>query len=100
MGSDVAQEHGAVSTEASAGGVKHRRGAGGIAARLGRAAARRHDLAISADVGPDLLQPWRGPCALIVYTSEALDTSDLNSVEAQGKSDANVIIRMPADRCA
>ena len=69
-----------------------------LAARLARAAARQHELAISADVGPDLLQPWRGPSTLIVYTSGGLDTSDLDSVEAQGKADANVIIRMPADQ--
>ena len=69
-----------------------------LAAHLARAAARRHDLAISADVGPDLLQPWRGPSTLIVYTSGALDSNDLDSVEAQGKADANVIMRMPADQ--
>jgi DNA-binding transcriptional ArsR family regulator len=69
-----------------------------LAARLARAAARQHNLAISADVGPDLLQPWRGPSTLIVYTSGALDTSGPNSVEAGGKAYANVIIRMPADQ--
>lgn len=69
-----------------------------LAAQLARAAARRHDLAISADVGPDLLQPWRAPSTLIAYTSGALDTSDLDSVEARGKADANVIIKMPADQ--
>ncbi len=39
--------------------------------------------------------PWRGPTSLIVYTSGALDADDLESVEAGGIADANVIIRMP-----
>lgn len=69
-----------------------------VAARLARAAGRQYDLAVSADVGPDLLQPWRGPSALIVYTSAALNANDLDSVEASGRADANVIIRMPADQ--
>jgi hypothetical protein len=69
-----------------------------IAMRLAPASARRRDLAVSADVGPDLIRPWRRPSALIVYTNGAFDAADLQSVEAIGKSDANVILRMPDDQ--
>jgi hypothetical protein len=71
-----------------------------VASRLARTSAGKHDhdLAVSADVGPDLIQPWRRPSTVIVYTNSSLDTAVLRSVEATGKADANVIIRTPADQ--
>jgi hypothetical protein len=69
-----------------------------VAMRLARTSARRHDLAVSADVGPDLIRPWRHPSTLIVYVNGAFDAAAIQSVEATGKTDANVIIRMPADQ--
>jgi hypothetical protein len=69
-----------------------------VAIRAARTSARRHDLAVSADVGPDLIRPWRRPSTLIVYSSGALDAADLQSVEAMGRTDANVILRMPVDQ--
>jgi len=69
-----------------------------LAARLARKPARRHDFAVSADVGPDLIRPWRRPSMLILYTAAAFDAADLESVDAAGRDDANVIVRMPADQ--
>jgi len=69
-----------------------------VAARMARTSARHHQLAVSADVGPDLILPWRRPSTLIVYSSGAFDAADLQSVEAAGTTDANVILRMPADQ--
>ncbi|MBO0823587.1 MAG: hypothetical protein J2P27_06970 [Actinobacteria bacterium] len=69
-----------------------------VAVRMARTPADEHELAVSADLGPDLIRPWRSPSHLIVYTDGALDAADLDSVEATGKADANVIVRMPADQ--
>jgi hypothetical protein len=69
-----------------------------VAMHLSRTSARPHDLAVSADVGPDLIQPWRRPSTLIVYTNSTFDTADIQGVEATGKTDANVVVRMPADQ--
>jgi len=69
-----------------------------VAMHLARTHASQHDLAVSADVGPDLIRPWRRPSTLIVYTNGALDAAVLRSVEATANTDANVIVRMPADQ--
>jgi DNA-binding transcriptional ArsR family regulator len=65
-----------------------------------RAAQRvpRGAFAISADVGPDLVAPWRRPSLVIIYTTHDISASELGIVEAQGRHDANVIMRMPKDR--
>ena len=55
-------------------------------------------LAVSADVGPDLLVPWRRPSLIALYTTRALDVANLGLVEATGPHDGNVIVRRPADR--
>lgn len=55
-------------------------------------------VAVSADVGPDLIRAWRRPTMLIVYVRDAIvpwTTSGL--VDAQGRDDANVIVRTPRD---
>jgi hypothetical protein len=52
---------------------------------------------VSADVGPDLIAPWRRPTVVILYASRVIDPSALGLVSAQGPHDANVIVRMPAD---
>jgi hypothetical protein len=53
--------------------------------------------AISADVGPDLIAPLRSPTILIVYvkTPGALELEGL--VPAEGRADANMIVRAPRD---
>jgi len=69
-----------------------------LAARLAQANPQRHDFAVSADVGPDLIRPWRRPTMLILYADATFDAADLDSVDATGMNDANVIVRMPADK--
>ncbi len=55
-------------------------------------------IAVSADVGPDLIVPWRRPSVVVVYVEHVIDPADLELVQAQGMHDANVIIRVPEDR--
>ena len=55
-------------------------------------------MAVSADVGPDLVRVWRRPTSLIVYVENAIDPAAYGGlVEAQGRDDANVIVRSPRD---
>ena len=69
------------------------------AARIVRAArAAGIDLAFSADLGPDLLVPWRHPTLAVVYTSAAVDLTDVGLVPAEGRADASVIVRCTPDR--
>ena len=55
-------------------------------------------VAVSADVGPDLLAAWRRPTVTVLYTRRSLDTDALGLVGALGRHDGNVIIRSPHDR--
>ena len=55
------------------------------------------DVAFSADLGPDLLVPWRHPTLAVVYASGALDLSDVGFVPAEGRPDASVIVRWTTD---
>jgi hypothetical protein len=65
---------------------------------VGAAAMPDVQVAVSADVGPDLLRPWRRPSVVILYVRQLIDTGRLGLAEARGRHDANVIVRMPADR--
>lgn len=67
-----------------------------VALRAAQQADAR-SLAVSADVGPDLLLAWRRPSVVIVYARQLLDPDQLGLVDAQGRHDANVIIRTPDD---
>lgn len=69
-----------------------------IAVRASQASTLHHPIAVSADVGPDLIVPWRRPSLAILYVKDLIDPAGLGLVEAQGKHDANVIIRAPEDR--
>lgn len=62
-------------------------------------AARREGVrvAISADVGPDLLVPWRHPTLAVVYADRPLDLSADAFVAAEGRVDATVLIRVTSD---
>lgn len=65
-----------------------------------RAAKQTDDvraLAVSADVGPDLVLAWRRPSVVILYVRQLLDPDRLGLVDAQGRHDANVIVRYPDD---
>jgi hypothetical protein len=69
-----------------------------VAVRAARAAGPQYRVAVSADVGPDLVVAWRQPAVVIVYAGHVIDSAALGLVEAQGRHDANVIVRMPADQ--
>jgi hypothetical protein len=58
----------------------------------------RTDVSFSADLGPDLLVPWRHPTLAVVYAGGALDLSDSGFVPAEGRPDASVIVRWTTDR--
>ncbi|MEX2627442.1 MAG: hypothetical protein WD225_11205 [Ilumatobacteraceae bacterium] len=68
-----------------------------VAARAARQTRDQTSLAVSADVGPDLLLGWRRPSVVILYTRQPPDLDRLGLVDAQGRHDANVIIRIPDD---
>ncbi len=69
------------------------------AARVIRLArVTKTDVAFSADLGPDLLVPWRHPTLAVVYASGALALSDAGFVPAEGHPDASVIVRWTTDR--
>jgi hypothetical protein len=62
------------------------------------AAAPPGSMAVSADVGPDLIQARRRPTMLIVYVRDAIaPVTSRGLVDAQGRDDANVIVRSPRD---
>ncbi len=67
-----------------------------VAARAAQQIDER-SLAVSADVGPDLLLAWRRPTVVILYARQVLDVGQLGLVDAQGRHDANVIVRTPDD---
>lgn len=69
-----------------------------VAVRAGQVAEPRRPIVVSADVGPDLIEPWRRPSLVILYTKHVIDPTDLKLVSARGAHDANVIVRMPDDR--
>jgi hypothetical protein len=64
-----------------------------------RAARELKDrVVVSADVGPDLIRPWRRPSEVILYAQDLVDGARLGLVQAHGRHDANVVVRMPTDR--
>jgi hypothetical protein len=67
-----------------------------VAVRAARILGDR--MVVSADVGPDVVAPWRRPSTVILYVTDLVDPRDLGVVEAQGSHDANTIVCMPADR--
>jgi hypothetical protein len=69
-----------------------------VAVRAGQASTPGRPVVVSADVGPDLIVPWRRPSLVILYVRHAIDPSGLGLTDAQGRHDANVIIRTPEDR--
>jgi hypothetical protein len=62
------------------------------------AETQRRNCVMSADVGADLVAPWRQPSVLVVYARNDFDLRSVDRVLAQGRDDANVIIHSPADR--
>jgi hypothetical protein len=58
---------------------------------------QRTNCVISADVGTDLVAPWRQPSVLVVYARAGFSLQGVDRVLAQGREDANVIVRSPSD---
>ena len=68
------------------------------AARMALSAVSRGDrIAFSADVGPDCLAPSRSSTHLVIYLSSTSDPFRRIWTEAEGRADANVIVRYPGD---
>lgn len=55
-------------------------------------------VAVSADLAPDLLVPWRHPTLTIVYAGAALTMTGARFVPAEGRADASIVLRWTADR--
>lgn len=68
-----------------------------VAVRVASVRSRQRPAVVSADVGPDLLLAWRRPSIVILYTMHEIEPDRLGLVEAQGRHDANVIVRSPED---
>lgn len=69
-----------------------------VAVRASSLHSRQHPVVVSADVGPDLIVPWRRPSVAVLYAKDDFSVSALGVVPAQGQHDANVIVRAPHDR--
>lgn len=69
-----------------------------VAVRAGQVSTPHRPIVASADVGPDLIVAWRRPSLVILYAKHVIDLSSLGLIDAQGRHDANVIVRMPDDQ--
>jgi hypothetical protein len=54
-------------------------------------------IGFSADLGPDLLAPWRHPTVATLYSTLGLDLRSASFVVAEGAADASMIVRTVAD---
>ncbi|MDE0778265.1 MAG: hypothetical protein OSB43_18450 [Nocardioides sp.] len=61
------------------------------------AAAHDAPVAVSADLAPDLLVPWRHPTLTIVYTTESIALDEAGLVPAEGRADSSIILRWTRD---
>jgi len=68
-----------------------------VAKIVQRAKANHGSAAISADLGPDLLAPWRHPTLTIVYTDVAPEHIATDLVPAESRADASIITRWTSD---
>ncbi|HMS47416.1 hypothetical protein [Candidatus Neomicrothrix sp.] len=51
-------------------------------------------IAVSADLGPDLLAPWRHPTLTIVYADGQIPLEESGMVPAEGQADASLVLRI------
>jgi hypothetical protein len=63
--------------------------------RLARPTGER--MGFSADLGPDLLAPWRHPTVAILYSTVDVDLRSGGFVTAEGAADATVVVRTVMD---
>lgn len=62
------------------------------------AAKKETAVAFSADFGPDMLAPWRHPTVTIAYIAKQLPIADAGFVPAEGRADANLVVRWTDDQ--
>jgi hypothetical protein len=62
-----------------------------------RARQQNASIAISADLAPDLLVPWRHPTLTVVYTDVEPMSIAADLVPAEGRADASIIARRTID---
>lgn len=62
------------------------------------ASSEQAQVAFSADIGPDLLVPWRHPTVAVVYADSRLGLETAGLVRAEGRADASTIVRRTNDR--
>lgn len=68
-----------------------------VSAVAERAARLDEVVVVSADIGPDLLAPWRQPSVLVLYSHDWIEPDRLAAVEAEGREAANIFVRQPPD---
>ena len=54
-------------------------------------------VSVSADVGADLIAPWRSPTVALIYVDGPVDTKDIGLTATQERNDANIVLRFPND---
>jgi len=66
-----------------------------VVSRIANVAGRH--ARVSGDIGADLITSWRVPTHLVVYLNREVRPRALDLVEAEERSDANVVLRYPRD---
>lgn len=61
---------------------------------LATAESSQVQIAFSADLGPDLLAPWRHPTLAIVYSDGPIPLEESGMVPAVGRADASLVLRI------
>ena len=54
-------------------------------------------IAVSADLAPDLIAPWRMPTLTVIYTNASLDLAPSVFVPAMARGEATVLVRQVSD---
>jgi hypothetical protein len=68
-----------------------------VSAVAERSALLTDTVVVSADVGPDLIAPWRQPSVVVLYSHDWIDPDRIGAVEAEGRDSSNVFVRQPSD---
>lgn len=68
-----------------------------IVDRVLRSTPKKAAVAISADVGPDLIVPWRRPSKLVAYVNAETNVDLTDLTQAPDRSSSNLLVRFPDD---
>lgn len=68
-----------------------------IVDRVSRSTPKKAAVAISADVGPDLIVPWRRPSKLVAYVNAETNVDLTDLTQAPDRSSSNLLVRFPDD---